>query len=368
MTLTLWFLTTYLQEQGKTSPTRAWYLGIQGTQLTQVIGLESGNHTYGLFDGLLEVSTSSLQSSILVLLLMLILGAEAPAPGVSHLLLAALGFGLLTLQLSDDLLVSFVSLEQMNMSIYLLICSYSSGIKYILTSLVLTALFIQGIALVYGTHGSLNIPDLNLPILLVFQLKLGIYPFHQLTADQYEGISTPLMVLLQLPVKLGVFLFLIRWYEEVNSSTITHPIAGLAVQIPAISTQYAYTFKRFMSQSSSSYQTIQFLLLFTYNYSITGYAIVYIVTLGYIMRYHTLLLFLQFLSVAGLPPFIGFFYKLYLLNDQLLLENYWLQAVTLLSSLILTANYLGRSVIIGPSVVPAPVSQVTGILLFWMGW
>jgi NADH:ubiquinone oxidoreductase subunit 2 (subunit N) len=89
---------------------------------------------------------------------------------------------------------------------------------------------------------------MNAPLILVFLLKLGILPFHQLTADLYDGISTKIMMIIQIPVKLGIFLFLIKNFS--GTMPITTPIllcATLAIIIPAISTQYSYTFKRFMA-------------------------------------------------------------------------------------------------------------------------
>jgi NADH:ubiquinone oxidoreductase subunit 2 (subunit N) len=78
------------------------------------------------------------------------------------------------------------------------------------------------------------------PLLITFLLKLGIFPFHQLTADLYDGLPTKIMMIIQLPIKLGLYLFISGWFNQSS-------IWGLAILIPAISTQYSYTFKRFIS-------------------------------------------------------------------------------------------------------------------------
>ena len=115
---------------------------------------------------------------------------------------------------------------------------------------------------------------------------------------------------------------------------------GLAILIPAISTQYTYTLKRFLSLSSASYQTL--LILFLCSSTVANYSIVYMYTLGLIMISEPLIVALLFLSIAGLPPFIGFYYKVYLVSE-LLEGSIWLLILFLISSLILTANYLERS-------------------------
>lgn len=243
--------------------------------------------------------------------------------------------GLLYQLQSSNLIVTFISLEQINISLYVLICTYSSGIKYIITSQIVTTLFVLGLSFVGENWSILLLPT--------FLLKLGIFPFHQLTADLYDGLPTKIMMIVQLPIKLGIYLFILNagaGYVEVFG-----PIQGLAILIPAISTSDSYTFKRFISLSSSSYQTQLFMGVLGYaTYSLANYAIVYILTLTIIMRvYGSPIVTIQFLSIAGMPPFIGFYYKAKQVSDQLNTEAYWLLVLFLASSLILTANYLERT-------------------------
>jgi len=91
------------------------------------------------------------------------------------------------------------------------------------------------------------------------------------------------------------------------------PLIGLAILLPAIATQYSYTFKRFISLSSSSYLTLLFLCCYLggVNPSMSNYAIVYMITLAVIMSSQGPIITLLFLSIAGLPPFAGFYFKLY---------------------------------------------------------
>ena len=245
-----------------------------------------------------------------------------------NLQITTIVIGQVYLLLSDDLLVTFISFELVNISLYLLICTYSSGIKYIITSLIITTFFIFGILLTFANNAY------GWPILVVLLFKLGVFPFHQQTADQYDGISTNQMMIQQ-PIKLSIFLLM-----TTKSISIPILLGGIAILIPAISTQYTYTLKRFLSLSSASYQTLQ--ILFLCSSTVANYSIVYIYTLGLIMISEPLIVALLFLSIAGLPPFIGFYYKVYLVSEQLE-GSIWLLILFLVSSLILTANYLERS-------------------------
>ena len=262
--------------------------------------------------------------------------------------------GLLQQLQSQDIIISFVCLELINLSLYLLICTYSSGIKYILCSQVLTTFFIQAIALVQLEAG--DTADINVqspPLLIVFQLKLGIFPFHQLTADLYDGISTSIMMIIQLPIKLGIFLFQTRM-EVGEGPQPGFALASfqLGIIISAIGASNSYTFKRFQSLSSTSYQTVQQAAQQQggISSSITNYAIIYIITLSLITpnNKNAILVTILFQSIAGIPPLQGFYLKLSLINDMLQLGNStWLLFLFLSSSLIQTANYIERSYIRG---------------------
>lgn len=271
-----------------------------------------------------------------------------------NLQITTITIGLIYLLLSDNLQVTFISFEQVNISLYLLICTYSSGIKYIITSLIITTLFLFGILLTYT-----SITTYGWPLFLVFFLKQGVFPFHQLTADLYDGISTNLMMLVQLPIKLTIFLLMITKNIGQNLPIIL----SIAIIIPAITTQYAYTFKRFMSLSSASYQTL--LVLFISSSTVANYSIVYILTQGLIMMSGPLIRTLLFLSVAGLPPFIGFYYKVYLVSEIQDLQEIWLLVIFLSSSLILTANYLERSSFAMEGKSSKMMSLLVGVVFFW---
>lgn len=330
--------------------------------------------SYTIFDDHLAVSNvTGIYVSILCILYLTLSGAA------NILQLMTILIGLAALLFSNNLIITFICFEIINISLYLLISTYGAGIKYILTSLILTTFFIFGIVLTYVNDGILG-----WPLILVFQLKLGILPFHQLTADLYDGISTKIMMVIQLPIKLGIFLFLyLNNYILGNLPVI---IVGAAMLIPAISAINAYTFKRFISLSSTSYQTLLFAGLGSSGFAIPNYAIIYIQTLSLVMSgYATsspIILTLLFLSIAGLPPFIGFYFKLYLVNDLLEQDQGLILILFLTFSLILTANYLVRSSFAlqssafgtdsmassssearDPSSIFGPIS--TGILLFW---
>jgi formate hydrogenlyase subunit 3/multisubunit Na+/H+ antiporter MnhD subunit len=125
-------------------------------------------YAYTLFDDQFLINSDIAYKSCLICYLFYLINSTKGANNYSHLQVITILIGLLFLLQSQDLLITFVCFELINISLYLLICTYSSGIKYILSSLILTTFFIFGIVLVYANHGHTNIGEINFPLLLVF--------------------------------------------------------------------------------------------------------------------------------------------------------------------------------------------------------
>lgn len=386
----------------------------------EAFGGANQRYPYTMFDDMLEIGETGIIYSLQILstFVAVWLGAGHTNPATPSLVLQLTTI-ILGLQIQITvaptsvalLLLVFVCFEQINISVYILICGYAAaGLKYILTSQVLTTFFVFGIAQGQGEGSTLGagvgtVPTLGLPLIQVFSLKLGLFPFHSLTADLYDGIPTSLLMIIQLPLKLGVFLFVTNYVRGCGpdvGAAFGCGAGGLipivAVQVPTIAQQFTYTFKRFMAYSSTSYLTILSQIMISTGRvfpSLPNYLIVYIITIGVIMGAYGLagqdlrseplrtpqLPLLLFLSVAGQPPFIGFWAKLALLNDLLLGECYVMGFITLLSSLILTAYYLERcSTTRGMKELSSPMAReqsthaavggptaagVAGVQLFW---
>lgn len=363
------FLTSYLLMLISKVTTTLRLIQVQLCNLIQWYFLQYP-YIYTLFDDQFLMNPEITLRSCIICYLFYSIRSSAP----KTLQIITILIGLLFQLQSQDLIITFVCFELINISLALIICTYSSGIKYILTSQVLTTFFILGIVLVYAVNGHTSLSLFNYPLLLVFQFKLGILPFHQLTADLYDGLTTKTMMIIQLPIKLGIFLFQIDNFSYSGDQTIKQA-SFAAIMIPAISTQHiVLTLKRFQALSSISYQTLLFIIVCssTVKFAVTSYAIIYIITLSLIMiaflAPHPLIVTTLFQSIAGLPPFLGFYLKLYQINDLLQGDSTWLVIIFLSSSLIQTANYLERSASILLTASTAPTvstSLLTGLILFW---
>ena len=65
--------------------------------------------------------------------------------------------GIILLIISNDLIMILISIELINLSLYILISNYTSGIKYFILSIIISTILLLSITLIYNSYGNLNI-------------------------------------------------------------------------------------------------------------------------------------------------------------------------------------------------------------------
>lgn len=154
--------------------------------------------------------------------------------GEFHALVLFAVLGMMLMGGASDLMLIFIGLEVMSVAIYVLVGfdrmdarSSEASLKYFLLGAFTSAIFLYGIALVWGATGTSNLRTLY-PLLLVderrdamlmagmaltlvgFGFKVAAVPFHMWTPDAYEGAPTPVTVLMSTGVKAAAFVSLAR--------------------------------------------------------------------------------------------------------------------------------------------------------------
>jgi NADH-quinone oxidoreductase subunit N len=150
--------------------------------------------------------------------------------------------GAMVIAASADLLLLFIGLELMVLPGYLLAAyhktdgySTEGAIKYFLLGSFSSAIFLFGLAFVWGLSGSTNIADVastltgvtsgqlafspGLALGLAFlstgvAFKIAAVPFHYWTPDAYQGSPTPVTGYLSVGPKIGAFALIIRLFVE----------------------------------------------------------------------------------------------------------------------------------------------------------
>jgi len=163
---------------------------------------------------------------------------ESLSRGEYYALLLFACAGMSLMAASDDLLLTFLALEILSISTYVLAGfkrneahSNESALKYFLLGSFATAFLLYGIALVYGSSGSTNYQSIRtvihlqgsaqitavagLVLLLVgFGFKAALVPFHAWAPDVYEGAPTTVTAFMTVGPKAAAFAALARVLAE----------------------------------------------------------------------------------------------------------------------------------------------------------
>lgn len=154
--------------------------------------------------------------------------------GEYYTLLLLCAVGMMTMGAATDLIVVFLALEVFSLALYILTGlnqteprSTEASLKYVLLGAFASAFFAYGAALIYGAAGSTQYAeiaatlasgngDMNLlypgiALLVVgFGFKVSVVPFHMWTPDVYQGAPTPVTAFMSVGTKTAAFAAFIR--------------------------------------------------------------------------------------------------------------------------------------------------------------
>jgi NADH-quinone oxidoreductase subunit N len=152
-----------------------------------------------------------------------------------HVLMLLSSAGAMIMGEANDLIVVFLGLEILSIALYVLAAmnarraeSGEAALKYFVLGAFSSAVFLYGVALVYGATGSTNLPQIadylarnvllhnglllaGMALLLVgFGFKVAAVPFHLWTPDVYQGSPSPATGFMAAVAKAGGFAALLR--------------------------------------------------------------------------------------------------------------------------------------------------------------
>lgn len=203
--------------------------------------------------------------------------------GDLYSILLAAGMGLNLLTITTNWLMTFIAIETVSISSYLLVGFFSQGkkqseaaMKYMLFGSASAAVMLYGLSLLYGFTGNLDLasaqhidglmtaPQVMSTIAILFMLvgigfKLGFVPFHLWSPDVYEGAPTPITAFLATVPKVAAIIFFSRIIQAwVPTNLYFGEITHLLVVVVAIVTMLVgnmialrqHNVKRMMAYSS----------------------------------------------------------------------------------------------------------------------
>lgn len=313
--------------------------------------------------------------------------------GEFYVLLLSTLLGMYFMISSGNFLLFFIGLETASVPMAALVAfdkykhnSAEAGAKYILSAVFASGLMLYGISLIYGTVGTLYFEDIPVGItgspiqLMAFVFffagmgfKISLVPFHLWTADVYEGaptnvtsylsvISKGSAVFVLMMVLIKVFAPIVEQWQAMlyGIIIITITVANLF----AIRQQNLKRFLAFSSISQAGYlmlgviagtpEGMTSLVYYVFVYMCSNLAAFGVISIieqrtgkvrmeDYNGLYQTnprlsLVMMLALFSLAGIPPFAGFFSKFFIFMAAAR-EGYYLLVLLALVNTILSLYY-----------------------------
>ncbi len=314
----------------------------------------------------------------------------------AFLLLVVATLGMCLMGSSADLVMLYLAIETTSIPLYLLAGflkgddkSTEAGFKYMLFGALTSAILLYGFSLIYGFTGKTGLYDLStyfsnfnlvavgitFLVLVGLAFKVSLFPFHFWAPDVYEGAPTPVAGFLSTASKAAGFAVLIRLFTAVfpiistDWSLILAILATLTMTVGNLIALAQKSIKRMLAYSSIAHAGYAMIGVVAFSQLGTASAVFYLI--GYVLT--NLLAFgivgvvgnatgsddysaysglsrrspglglaalVAFLSLAGMPPFVGFVAKLFVFSAAIEAGWIWLAIAGVLNSIFGLYYYL----------------------------
>lgn len=306
--------------------------------------------------------------------------------------------GMMLMGMANDLILIFLALELLSIPLYILSGfawprpdSEESAMKYFVLGAFSSAIFVYGIALIYGATGTTSLPGVlavagMTPLLLAggamllvgFGFKVALVPFHMWTPDVYEGAPTVVTGFMSVGAKVGGFAALLRilmgalpalgetWVVAVSVLAALTMIFGnvIAIVQPNIKRMLGYSSIAnagyiLIGVAAAAYTPdgISAALFYMFAYTFTNlgaFAVAVAVErregegvllddykgLGKRHPWIAICMALFMLSLAGVPPTAGFAAKFYVFSTAIEAGLLWLTLIGVITAVIAAFYYL----------------------------
>ncbi|MBM2322412.1 MULTISPECIES: NADH-quinone oxidoreductase subunit NuoN [Marivita] len=315
------------------------------------------------------------------------------------LLIALAVVGMMMMVSAGDLMALYMGLELQSLALYVVaslrrdsLKSTEAGLKYFVLGALSSGLLLYGASLVYGYSGTTLFSgiiqtavhgDLSLGLLfgLVFLIsglafKVSAVPFHMWTPDVYEGSPTPVTAFFATAPKVAAMALFARVMHDAFGAAVSDwsqviaLLSVLSMFLGAIAAIGQTDIKRLMAFSSIAHMGyalmglaagtafgVQAMLIY-----MAIYVTMNVGTFAFILSMHrdgqpvsnigslnmyskrepgkALAMLVLLFSLAGVPPLVGFFGKLYVLRAAYEAGLAWLAIAGVIASVIGAFYYL----------------------------
>lgn len=307
--------------------------------------------------------------------------------------------GMMVLTSANSLLTLYLGLELLSFPLYAMVSlqrqsslSAEAAMKYFILGALASGLFLYGLSLLYGVTHSLILPTIHQALLtggqssvllstsLIFILagiafKIGAAPFQLWVPDVYQGAPTPVTLFISAAPKIAGLALAIRLLVNTLPSLFTYwqpllaLIAMLSFSLGNLVAIVQSNLKRMLAYSAIAHMGYGLLGL------VAGTAMGYAMSLFYMLAYGlmalaafgllvvmsksgqiehindlkglnarspwlALMMLLVLFSMAGIPPTIGFFAKLGILESLISVNLIWIATLAIIFAIIGAYYYI----------------------------
>ncbi|MHB1401517.1 MAG: NADH-quinone oxidoreductase subunit NuoN [Thiobacillus sp.] len=308
--------------------------------------------------------------------------------------------GMMVMVSASHFLTLYLGLELLSLSLYAMVAlqrdsgvASEAAMKYFVLGALASGMLLYGMSMIYGVTGTLALADIaqnlsdgtDLRIPLVFGIvfivaglafKLGAVPFHMWVPDVYHGAPTAMTLFIGSAPKIAAFAFVVRILGQGLESQVSEwrdmlvILAVLSMAVGNIAAIAQTNLKRMLAYSTISHMGFMLLGILAGSQNGYGSAMFYVLVyalmslggFGMILllsragfeadkledfkglnRRSPWLAFLMLLlmfSMAGVPPTVGFYAKLSVLQAVVEIGYVWLAVAAVLFSLVGAFYYL----------------------------
>ncbi len=308
--------------------------------------------------------------------------------------------GMMVLISAYNMLTVYLGLELLSLSLYALVAlqrdskvASEAAMKYFVLGALASGLLLYGLSMIYGATGTLDIQavaekvasteekDMVLLMGVVFivvgvAFKLGIMPFHMWVPDVYHGAPTAVTLYLSTAPKLAGFAMIMRllveglgelhfyWQDLLIMLAVLSVVFGniIAIAQRNIKRMFAYSTIAHMgflllgilSGTAYGYSGAMFYTIVYAVMSLGGFGMIILLSrkgfeaddiddfrgLNDRSPWFAFVMLILMLSMAGVPPTLGFYAKLFVLQAVIDVELTWIAVVAVISSVIGAFYYL----------------------------
>ena len=308
--------------------------------------------------------------------------------------------GMMVMVSASHFLTLYLGLELLSLSLYAMVALHrdssvatEAAMKYFVLGALASGMLLYGMSMVYGVTGSLGLGDMaialqdgtDLRIPLVFGIvfivaglafKLGAVPFHMWVPDVYHGAPTAMTLFIGSAPKIAAFAFVVRILGQGLESQVGDwremlvILAVLSMALGNVAAIAQSNLKRMFAYSTISHMGFMLLGILAGSQNGYGSAMFYVLVyalmslggFGMILQlsragfeadqlddfkglnrrspWLAFLMLLLMFSMAGVPPTVGFYAKLSVLQAVVGIGYVWLAVAAVLFSLIGAFYYL----------------------------